>query len=124
MPCRAGFDGLPAGTSARVLAPRYGWARSRFASRCKILRERLSNEDLHLSIPEKLCQSLLKRFMWEVLFSIENGEIAIARGEQTHIAGCAYRALSCIGEVLCCLLSIGATSSTRRELRRKQLSFR
>jgi hypothetical protein len=50
--------------------------------------------------PEKLRESLLKRFMWEVLFSIENGEIAIARGEQTHIAGCAYRALCCIGQVL------------------------
>jgi hypothetical protein len=34
------------------------------------------------------------------LFSIQNGEIAVARGEQTHIAGCAYRALCCIGQVL------------------------
>ena len=50
--------------------------------------------------PDKLRESLLKRFMWEVLFSIENGEIAVARGEQTHIAGCAYRALCCIGQVL------------------------
>ena len=50
--------------------------------------------------PEKLREALLKTFLWEVLFSIENGEIAIARGEQTHIAGCAYRALGCIGQVL------------------------
>ena len=50
--------------------------------------------------PEKLREALVKKFLWEVLFSIENGEIAIARGEQTHIAGCAYRALCCIGQVL------------------------
>jgi hypothetical protein len=31
---------------------------------------------------------------------IENGEIAITRGEHTHIAGCPYRALCCIGRVL------------------------
>jgi hypothetical protein len=34
------------------------------------------------------------------MFSIENAEPAIAREEQTHIAGCAYRALACIGQVL------------------------
>ena len=50
--------------------------------------------------PDKLREALLKKFLWEILFSIENGEIAIARGEQTHIAGCAYRALCCIGQVL------------------------
>jgi predicted nucleotidyltransferase len=50
--------------------------------------------------PEKLREALLNTFLWEVLFSIENGEIAIARGEQTHIAGCVYRTLSCIGQVL------------------------
>jgi predicted nucleotidyltransferase len=50
--------------------------------------------------PDKLREALLKRFLWEILFSIENGEIAIARGEQTHIAGCVYRALCCIGQVL------------------------
>jgi predicted nucleotidyltransferase len=50
--------------------------------------------------PEKLREALLKTFLWEVLFSIENAEIAIARGEQTHIAGCVYRALCCIGQVL------------------------
>lgn len=50
--------------------------------------------------PEELRAALVRRFQWEVLFSIENGEIAIPRGEQTHIAGCAYRALCCIGQVL------------------------
>lgn len=50
--------------------------------------------------PDKLREALVKMFLWEILFAIENAEIAIARGEQTHIAGCAYRALCCIGQVL------------------------
>jgi hypothetical protein len=50
--------------------------------------------------PDKLREALLEKFLWEIPFSIENGEIAIARGEQTHIAGCVYRALCCIGQVL------------------------
>ena len=55
--------------------------------------------------PDKLRETLLKTFLWEVLFSIENAEIAISRSEQTHIAGCAYRALCCIGQVLFALNS-------------------
>jgi hypothetical protein len=39
-------------------------------------------------------------FHWEVIFSIENAEIAVRRDEQTHIAGCAYRALCCTAQVL------------------------
>ena len=50
--------------------------------------------------PEALRVALIGRFLWEVLFSIENGEIAVPRGEQTHIAGCAYRALACAAQVL------------------------
>jgi predicted nucleotidyltransferase len=50
--------------------------------------------------PEQMREAIIRRFQWEIMFSIENGEIAIARGEQTHIAGCAYRALCCIGQVL------------------------
>jgi hypothetical protein len=53
-----------------------------------------------LPYPDKLREALLGKFLWEVLFSIENGETAIARGDQTHISGCAYRALSCVGQVL------------------------
>lgn len=47
-----------------------------------------------------LRDALIGQFQWEILFSIENGEIAASRGEQTHIGGCAYRALCCIGQVL------------------------
>lgn len=50
--------------------------------------------------PATLRDALIKRFQWEVLFAIENAEIAVARGEQTHIAACAYRALACLAQVL------------------------
>lgn len=47
-----------------------------------------------------LRDALIRLFQWEVLFGIENAELAIARGEQTHIAGCVYRSLACIAQVL------------------------
>lgn len=50
--------------------------------------------------PVPLRDALIKRFSWEVLFSIENAGIAATRGEQTHFAGCAYRALACLAQVL------------------------
>jgi hypothetical protein len=50
--------------------------------------------------PARLGEALIRRFQWEIFFSIENAELAIARGEQTHIAGCVYRALACLGQVL------------------------
>jgi hypothetical protein len=50
--------------------------------------------------PRALRDALIRKFDWEVLFAIENGELAAARAEQTHVAGCAYRALACAGLVL------------------------
>ncbi|VIO79255.1 nucleotidyltransferase domain-containing protein [Bradyrhizobium ivorense] len=50
--------------------------------------------------PHVLRDSLIRRFQWEILFSIENAELALPRGDGTHIAGCAYRALACLGQVL------------------------
>jgi hypothetical protein len=47
-----------------------------------------------------LRDALIRRFEWEILFSIENGELAADRAEQTHVAGCAYRALACAAQVL------------------------
>jgi Polymerase beta, Nucleotidyltransferase len=43
--------------------------------------------------PKQLGDALVRRFRWEVLFSIENAELAVVRREQTHIAGCVHRAL-------------------------------
>lgn len=50
--------------------------------------------------PPALRDALLRRFRWEILFAIENAELALPRGDSTHIAGCAYRALSCVAQVL------------------------
>ncbi len=50
--------------------------------------------------PAPLREALIRRFQWEALFSIENAETAVGRGAPTHIAGCAYRALSCVAQVL------------------------
>lgn len=50
--------------------------------------------------PNQLRRALILRFHWEVIFSIENAELAVRRDEQTHIAGCTYRALCCTAQVL------------------------
>jgi hypothetical protein len=50
--------------------------------------------------PPALRDALIRKFEWEILFAIENAEFAAARGEQTHVAGCAYRALACAAQVL------------------------
>ncbi|MHC2436414.1 nucleotidyltransferase domain-containing protein [Bradyrhizobium sp. USDA 4451] len=50
--------------------------------------------------PPALRDALVRRFQWEILFAIENAELALPRGDSTHIAGCAYRALACIAQVL------------------------
>jgi Nucleotidyltransferase domain len=50
--------------------------------------------------PHALRDALIRKFGWEILFAIENGELAAARAEQTHVAGCAYRALTCTAQVL------------------------
>lgn len=50
--------------------------------------------------PEPLRQALVARFGWEVDFAIDNAELAARRAEQNHVAGCAYRALCCLAQVL------------------------
>jgi hypothetical protein len=44
--------------------------------------------------PEQLREALIRRFQWEILFSIENAQTAVPRGDETYIAGCAFRALA------------------------------
>ncbi|WGD50387.1 nucleotidyltransferase domain-containing protein [Bradyrhizobium sp. CB1650] len=53
-----------------------------------------------LPYPEPLREALIRRFRWEIPFSIENAELAALREDQIHVAGCAYRALSCVAQVL------------------------
>ncbi len=49
--------------------------------------------------PDRLREALVRRFQWEALFSIENAETAVPRGDETTIAGCAFRSLSCVAQV-------------------------
>jgi hypothetical protein len=55
---------------------------------------------LALPYPDNLRDALIRRFQWEGLFSIENAETAIPRGDQTYIVGCAFRSLSCVAQAL------------------------
>jgi hypothetical protein len=50
--------------------------------------------------PEALREALVRRFQWEILFSIENAQTAVPRGDETYIAGCAFRTLACAAQVL------------------------
>jgi hypothetical protein len=50
--------------------------------------------------PDKLREALIRRFRWEVLFSIENAQTAIPKGDETYIGGCAFRSLACAAQVL------------------------
>lgn len=53
-----------------------------------------------LPYPDSLRQALIAKFLWEIVFVIDNAELAISRGDATHVAGCAYRALCCLAQVL------------------------
>ena len=44
--------------------------------------------------PEALREALIRRFQWEILFSIENARTALLKGDETYIAGCAFRSLA------------------------------
>ena len=50
--------------------------------------------------PDKLCEAVIRRFQWEILFAIENARTAVAKGDQAYIAGCAFRSLACAAQVL------------------------
>lgn len=50
--------------------------------------------------PRPLRDALIRRFQWEIRFGIENAELAALRDEQTHVAGCLYRSLACVAQIL------------------------
>jgi hypothetical protein len=50
--------------------------------------------------PEALREALIRRFQWEIVFSIENARTALPKGDETNIAGCAFRSLACAAQVL------------------------
>ena len=50
--------------------------------------------------PEALREALIRRFQWEILFSIENARTALPKGDETYIGGCGFRSLACAAQVL------------------------
>jgi hypothetical protein len=50
--------------------------------------------------PQQLADALIRRFGFETLFSIENAQTAIDRGDQNYVAGCVFRSLCCVAQVL------------------------
>jgi hypothetical protein len=50
--------------------------------------------------PDGLREALIRRFQWEIPFSIQNAQTAIPKGDETYIAGCAFRSLACAAQVL------------------------
>jgi hypothetical protein len=50
--------------------------------------------------PEALREALIRRFQWEIVFSIENARTAVPKGDETYIGGCAFRSLACAAQVL------------------------
>jgi hypothetical protein len=57
-------------------------------------------KSIALPYPEPLRDALIRRFQWEIMFSIENAEPAAHNEDIIHVAGCAYRALTCVAQVL------------------------
>jgi hypothetical protein len=83
-----------------AFARRSGWAKSRSAGRSAIVRAHCSIESADRPLPDKLGEALIRRFQWEILFSIENARTAVPRGDESYIAGCAFRSLACVAQVL------------------------
>lgn len=55
---------------------------------------------LTVPYPPALGRALVRQFRWEVAFAIDNAALAVPRADTTHVAGCAYRALCCMAQVL------------------------
>ncbi len=53
-----------------------------------------------LPYPDSLRRAVIAKFHWEIGFAIDNAELAIGRGDTTHVAGSAHRALCCLAQVL------------------------
>lgn len=53
-----------------------------------------------LPFPEPLRRSLVERFSWEARFALGNARKALERNETTYVAGCAFRVLSSLAQVL------------------------
>ena len=45
-------------------------------------------------------QSIIQKFFWEASFSLENGQKGVYKKDLSYIAGCCFRSISCLNQVL------------------------
>ncbi|SCG59191.1 nucleotidyltransferase domain-containing protein [Micromonospora halophytica] len=50
--------------------------------------------------PEPLAKALIGQFGWESQFALDTAVTAAGRGDVAYVAGCAYRAVACLSQVL------------------------
>jgi hypothetical protein len=53
-----------------------------------------------LPYPAALRQATQAKFLWEAGFSLENAQKAVARGDVAYVAGCCFRTVACLMQVL------------------------
>jgi hypothetical protein len=100
--CRAGEidihyqPGHPHGFCSAIWMGEVAWCRPLHDPEGRLARLKAATSPY----PGALRDALIRKFDWEILFAIENAELAATRAEQTHVAGCVYRALACTAQVL------------------------
>jgi hypothetical protein len=50
--------------------------------------------------PAKLKQATIDKFAWEISFSLVVAQKAVARGDVAYAAGCCFRSVACMNQVL------------------------
>ncbi|MFG1674406.1 nucleotidyltransferase domain-containing protein [Micromonospora sp. NPDC049282] len=50
--------------------------------------------------PEPLAKALIGQFGWESQFALDTAATAAGRGDVAYVAGCAYRSVACLSQVL------------------------
>jgi hypothetical protein len=50
--------------------------------------------------PEPLADALIGKFGWESSFALDTAEAAARRGDAAYVAGCAFRAVACLTQVV------------------------
>lgn len=50
--------------------------------------------------PPALAEGLIRTFLWEAKFALENAEHGRGRGDPAYVAGCAFRAVACLCQSL------------------------
>ncbi|MCC6170187.1 MAG: nucleotidyltransferase domain-containing protein, partial [Caldilineaceae bacterium] len=77
-----------------------------------------------LPYPPALQRALLDRFIWEMSFALETARKPAARGDVAYVAGCAFRCVACLMQVLFALNRQYLLNEKGAVLRADSLSLR